>query len=203
MKKTLITAGLLLGVHFLHAQNNSDRVFKPLKVDVSIGAAIPQGSGSKSGGIFVLEPKYAIQDQFWVGLRIETAIMAREYSNSDGSYSSTNVSGSGSYILTGDYYFNTNSFRPFIGAGGGVYRLASATVDNNGYSSDIASSTKVGGMVRAGFEAGHFRLGIEYNFIGNSSVQAIDASGNPYAATARNSYLGIKLGVCFGGGRLD
>jgi hypothetical protein len=41
-------------------------------------------------------------------------------------------------------------------------------------------------MLRGGFEFGHFRAGLEYNIIGE-----------------RNNYLGIKLGVCFGGGRLE
>ena len=202
MKKLLLTTVVLISAQLLRAQS-ADRVFKPFKFDISAGAAIPQGGGSKSGGLFALEPKYAIQDQFWLGLRIESAIMLRVYGNGDGTYSSGNVSGAGSYVLTGDYYFNTNNTRPFIGAGGGLYSLASATVVYNGYTSDIASSSKFGGMIRAGFESRHFRLGVEYNIIGNSTVQTIDGTGNPYIVTASNSYLGIKLGVCIGGGRLD
>ena len=202
MKKLLFTAVVLFSALFLRAQS-VDRVFKPFKFDISVGAAIPQGGGSKSGALIALEPKYAIRDQLWVRLRIESAIMARVYGNGDGTYSSANVSGAASYILTGDYYFNTNNTRPFIGAGGGLFGLASATVVYNGYTSDIASSSKFGGMIRAGFESRHFRLGVEYDIIGNSSVQTIDGSGNPFIVTASNSYLGIKLGICIGGGRLD
>lgn len=200
MKKTLLTAGLFLGVILLHAQ---DRVFKPFKFDISMGAAVPQGGGSKGGFLIALEPKYAIQDQLWVGLRIESAVMARVYGYSDGTYSSANVSASGSYIVTGDYYFTTNPFRPFVGAGAGIYSLASGSVDYNGYASAVASTSKLGGMIRAGFEYSHFRMGIEYNILGNSSAQATDGSGNPYVATQRNSYLGVKFGICIGGGRLN
>lgn len=202
MKKTLFTSVMILCAFFLHAQSD-EREFKPFKVDVSVGGAIPEGSGSKGGGIFVIEPKYAIVDQFCVGLRIETAVMARAFKNSDGTYSSADVSASGSYLATGDYYFTNTSFRPFAGGGLGVYSLASASVDNNGNTSDVASATKFGGMIRAGFETGHFRLGIEYNVIGNSTVQSMDYQGNTYASTSKNSYLGIKIGICIGGGRYD
>jgi outer membrane protein X len=167
MKNLLFVTVLLLGIFTAHAQDN-DRIFNPWKVDLSLGAAIPQGQGSKGGGLFVLEPKYAVVDQFWVGLRIEAAVMARSFAYSDGSSSSTSVSASASYLVTGDFYFTTTNFRPFIGGGAGFFRLASATVDGySGSSSDIASTAKFGAMLRAGFEIGHFRMGAEYNLIGN------------------------------------
>src|SRR5579872_400285 len=107
MKKTLLTTVVLLCALFLHAQYSQDRVFKPFKVDVSAGPAIPQGSGSKFGVVVVIEPKYAIVDQFAVGLRIEEAVMARAFPNGDGTYSSASVSGAAGYLATGDYYFTT------------------------------------------------------------------------------------------------
>jgi hypothetical protein len=58
-------------------------------------------------------------------------------------------------------------------------------------------------MVRVGFELGHFRMGVEYNLIGNSAYQATDYYGNPITSISKNSYLGIKLGAVIGGGRLD
>lgn len=203
MKKTLFTTVVLLSALLLHAQYGDDRVFKPFKVDVSAGPAIPQGSGSKFGLVVVIEPKYAIVDQFAVGLRIEEAVMARAFPNGDGTYSSANVSGAAGYLATGDYYFTTETFRPFVGGGAGVYGLASASVDNNGYQTTVASATKFGFMIRGGFEAAHFRLGIEYNFIGNSTANTFDNTGNVITSTAKNSYLGIKFGVCIGGGRYE
>lgn len=203
MKKTLLTSVVLMSAFLLHAQYGDDRVFKPFKVDVSAGPAIPQGSGSKFGVVVVVEPKYAIVDQFAVGLRIEEAVMARAFPNGDGTYSSANVSGAASYLATGDYYFTTTTFRPFVGGGAGIYGLASASVDNNGYTTDVASASKFGAMIRAGFEAAHFRFGIEYNIIGNSTAQTFDYSGNVVTSVSKNSYLGIKFGVCIGGGRYE
>jgi hypothetical protein len=203
MKSALLTLLLLSGILMAHAQSN-DRIFNPLKVDVSLGGAIPQGVGAKGGGLFALEPKYALADQFWIGLRVETAVMVRTFTYSDGSSSTTNVSASGSYVFTGDFYFTTSDFRPFIGVGTGLFRLASVSVDDNyGDNSSIASTYKFGGMVRAGFEAGHFRLGVEYNLIGNTVLQSYDYnSGNTVNSPFKNSYLGIKAGVVFGGRRL-
>jgi hypothetical protein len=39
-------------------------------------------------------------------------------------------------------------------------------------------------MTRAGFEYGHLRLGVEYNFVGD-----------------KMGYLGFKIGAVIGGGR--
>ena len=59
--------------------------------------------------------------------------------------------------------------------------------------------------IRAGFEVMHFRLGIEYNLIGNSSESQTftDGTGNTVTNTvsSKNSYLGIKLGFFIGGSR--
>jgi hypothetical protein len=205
MKSTLLTFLLLCGILMADAQSD-DRVFKPFKFDLSLGAAIPQGPGSKGGGLISVEPKYAVADQFWVGLRVEVAAMVRDFTEYDGygnSSTSTKVSASGSYVVTGDFYFTTSDFRPFIGAGAGLFSLASEDVnDNYGDNNSVASAYKFGGMVRAGFEVRHFRLGVEYNLIGNTVLQSYDSNGNPISSPFKNSYLGIKAGFVFGGRRL-
>jgi len=43
-------------------------------------------------------------------------------------------------------------------------------------------------------------LGIEYNFVPKSKFTGYDMNGDPTTLTGKNSYLGIKLGVCIGGG---
>jgi hypothetical protein len=65
----------------------------------------------------------------------------------------------------------------------------------------LGSSSKFGGMVRAGFELGHFRLGVEYNLIPSTKITGDDGAGGTYSVTAKNSYLGFKAGFFFGGGR--
>jgi hypothetical protein len=58
-------------------------------------------------------------------------------------------------------------------------------------------------MIRAGIEASHFRAGIEYNLVPKTTFTGYDSNGNITSGlTSPNSYIGIKIGVCFGGGRL-
>jgi len=56
-------------------------------------------------------------------------------------------------------------------------------------------------MVRAGFEISHFRVGFEYNLIPKSTFRGYDMDGNLVdGLVSKNSYIGIKIGACFGGG---
>jgi outer membrane protein X len=193
--KQLLTI-LFLGASVWMAQGQEaspGRIFKPFKVDVSLGYAIPQGTGAKGGLIFAVEPKYAVTEAISVGLRLEGAAMVRGLSNTnDPDNLDGEVSAAGSYLATGDYYFSTNKFRPFLGGGFGLYQIASATIVNGSSNLETPSSSEFGGMIRGGFEAGHFRLGVEYNFVPETTFQN---------NTFKNGYLGIKLGVCIGGGR--
>ena len=114
------------------------------------------------------------------------AAIVHEYNNNNSNNSNqSNGKANISYLFTGDYYFSNKNFRPFLGAGAGIFVIAN--VDSTNYNSNtnsIPTTSQFGFMVRGGFEAGHLRLGIEYNFVGNSA-----------------SYLGVKVGVCIGGGR--
>lgn len=188
MKKLLLFVALVAVCGFAQAQST---VFKPFKFDIATGYAVPAGKGSKAGFVFALEPKYALNDKITVGLRMEAAVTARAYVDNSGYLKSGDVKASGSYLATGDYYFNTNKFRPFAGAGAGLFRLAAASIDDNGEEvSAIASSSRFGFAPRVGFEYGHFRAAVEYNVVGK--VEKIN-----------NNYLGIKAGFFIGGGRLE
>jgi hypothetical protein len=198
MKKLLVLSVALLTISMAKAQ------FAPFKVDMAFGAAIPSGSGSKGGVLFALEPKFAPMRQLAIGLRLEAALTARGFVASDGSSASADVAAVASYLVTGDYYLPCLIFRPFIGAGTGVFSLASATFSGNGSggNSGTAASTKFGGMVRAGFELGHFRMAVEYNLVGNTSETVTEQGGNQtITVSSKNSYLGAKIGFFFGGGR--
>src|SRR5215469_4841190 len=183
-------------------EQNKESELRPFKVDASVGYAMPAGSGSKGGVLAALEPKYAVTSNLSLGLRLEVAVVAR-FSGYDenGEPLDVNVKASGGYLATGDYYFSNNySLRPFAGAGAGIYTIASAEATSSG-SEGAAAGTKFGGMIRAGIEAGHFRFGVEYNIVPSSKLDGFDANGDPAQITSRNSYLGIKIGVCIGGGR--
>lgn len=183
------------------AQKSSN--LKPFKCDVSVGFAIPGGSGSKGGVLFAVEPKHGIlNNRLAMGLRMEGAFVARVGSAYDayGEPEDYSVKLSSSFLATGDYYFTDNYvFRPFAGAGVGMFFLAG--VESTQTSDQVSTASKFGGMLRVGMEVYHFRLGFEYNLVPNATYIGYDSNGNEiHGLTSKNSYIGIKLGVCFGGG---
>jgi outer membrane protein W len=191
MKKLVCYLAALAIAQFTLAQgSDTGRIFKKFKVDVSLGYAVPQsssgGSNFSGGALFAIEPKYAVIDPLAIGLRIEAAAIVHEnIKNNSNNSNQINGKINLSYLFTGDYYFSNKSFRPFVGAGAGIFVIANVDSSNyNSNSSSIPTTSQFGVMARAGFEASHFRLGIEYNFVGNGA-----------------SYLGLKVGAFFGGGR--
>lgn len=197
MKKAYLILSFI-AVYF-SATAQSD--LKPFKVDVSLGYAIPGGTGSKGGILFVVEPKYAVISNLSIGLRMEGAIVARFNGyDQDGNPIDASVKASGSYLVTGDYYFTNNySVRPFAGAGAGIFTLAG--IESNSNSSNVSVGSKFGGMIRAGVELSHFRFGVEYNIVPKTTFTGYDSEGNlTDGLTSNNSYVGIKIGVCLGGG---
>jgi len=202
MKKVFLVSSVMLVMAFsakIFAQEKGE--FKPFKVDVSAGAAIPiGGTGSKSGGLFVVEPKYAVMPQLSVGLRLETAITVAGVDLNTGNYNSTaSAKAAASYLVTGDYYFSNNNLRPFAGAGLGLFKTAGVSVSST--NPNVATGSKFGGMIRGGVEYKHFRFGVEYNAVGKSTVAPSTSTAND-GYTVKNSYIGIKVGFCIGGGRL-
>ena len=189
MKKIILMPFMVISFLFSQAQEtkeNETRVFKKFKTDVILGYAIQQGSGktsgTKGGALFAIEPKYAVIDALAIGLRMEAAVTANiDQTGNSSSSAKANLS----YLLTGDYYFTNKKFRPFGGAGAGMFTTASVndkTIINS--AGDIPQSSKFGFMARTGFEYGHVRMGFEYNFVADNA-----------------GYFGIKLGACVGGGR--
>jgi outer membrane protein X len=197
MKKIVLSILLLATVAIANAQYE----FKPFKVDVSLGYAIPGGEGAKGGVLFVVEPKYAVIPEVSVGLRIEAAVMARGRADATGANSEVDVKAAGSYLATGDYYFTSSSVRPFAGLGLGIYSLAAASTEDDGAS--VSSGSKFGQMVRAGVELSHFRVGVEYNIVPKTTMEYINSTGVKTTTSMKNGYIGIKLGFCIGGGKID
>lgn len=197
MKKTYLL--LSLTIVCLSAIAQSD--LKPFKVDLSLGYAIPGGSGSKGGILFAVEPKYAVISRLSVGLRMEGAVVARFNGyDQNGDPIDASVKASASYLATADYYMSDNySVRPFAGAGVGIFSLAG--IESNSSSDNVSVGSKFGGMIRAGVELSHFRFGVEYNIVPKTTFTGYDNEGNlTDGLTSKNSYIGIKVGVCLGGG---
>lgn len=182
----MLALAMSFSVSNLKAQSTN---YKSFKVDVAFGYAIPSGSGSTSGVLFAVEPKYAINNDITVGLRMEGALTANAI-ESNGFSLAGKINVTSSYLLTADYFFNETGFRPFAGVGAGLYSLAGVEFDDSSLNSSLGvnGSTKFGFAPRVGFETGHFRTGIEYNFAGKS-------------AGVNYNYLAVKVGFFLGGGK--
>ena len=196
----LVFVLVVIGASMGYAQD-STRVFKPFKVGIGVGYAVPGGGRGAGGGALVyLEPAYRASDFVQIGLRLESAFFVRGIRGVNGN---NDVSGDAaanlSYTLNAQFYFTDKSeVRGFIGGGLGLYTLAAqkfVTVDggNNTYTSNIGAETAFGFYPRIGVDAGHFNLTLDYNVIPSTSV--------PGGGTVRNNYLGIRLGLSLGGGQ--
>ena len=201
MKRVLSLSAIFFLAFSATSQAQDEGEFKPFKVDVSLGYALPiGGTGGKGGALFVIEPKYAVLPQLSVGLRLEAAVTVAGVDMSTGSSNSTaSAKAAASYLATADYYFSNADLRPFGGAGVGLFNTAGVAIESN--NPNVAAGSNFGGMIRGGVEYKHLRIGVEYNFIPKSTVEPSSPSAND-GYMIQNSYVGIKIGVCIGGGRL-
>ncbi|MDB5241637.1 MAG: hypothetical protein JWP57_2262 [Spirosoma sp.] len=189
---------VILGFLLLTAFSASAQEFKPLKLNLSVGYPT-------SGGILLsLEPKYGVSDQIDVGFRYELGLMGRPYVI-DGQEAQSELRASSSYLITGNYLLSSGTFRPFVGAGVGLFTLVSISFSEAGGSTDagISGGSKFGGMLRAGFKANHFVFGLEYNAVPKTRGVLVGTSGANLNYQRPNSYVGIKVGIDIGGGRYE
>jgi hypothetical protein len=167
--------------------------YKKFKVGIGGGYARPGGEGAKGGILFYVEPAYRITDVISVGLRMESAVIVRGYSDPVAAEFDLDIAGIGSYTVNGQYYFSNNNFRPFVGVGLGLFSLAAVEYDIDGTTEVAAKAEKkIGFYPRVGFDAGHFTLSLDYNII-----PATEAGDGEF----KNSYLGVRIGGFFGGGK--
>ena len=181
MKKIILFLALLCAAGTLKAQS----LYKPFKVDIALGYAIPTASdngGTKAGVAFDIHPHYRLNDDLAVGFRFEGAALGYKDNSEDNAH--VNVSVLTSYCATGEYYFKPTGLRPFVGAGLGAF-IQSASIDSdNGDEEAAAHFSKFGFFPEAGFEAGHFRFSADYDILGENS-----------------NYFAFKIGAFFGGGK--
>ncbi len=195
MKTILLSIAILLGISF-NAQAQEEGKFR---VGLDLGVAIPSGG---IGFLGDLELKYNLEDNMNIGFRFGTAIIAKALKLENGNeFESADFSANTSYMATYDYYFGlVGSFHPFVGGGLGLFTLASvAGKDGEEFDKGkLDTNSKFGGFLRGGFEASKFRMTVEYDFIGESTLQ--DAFGNK-VGTIKNNYLGVTVGFYVGGGK--
>jgi hypothetical protein len=179
MKKLLLFAALISVSIFANAQSTT---YKAFKVDVDFGYAIPSnGTGTKAGATFTIEPHYRVADAFAIGLRLEGAALGYENQIDK----NAKISLLTSYCATGEYYFMKGGFRPFVGGGLGLFsqKAVSANGGSGTTTTVRASTTEFGAFPRIGFEAGHFRMAATYDALGNNA-----------------SYTSFTIGFFLGGG---
>jgi hypothetical protein len=175
MKKLLLFSALVALAFLANAQSTTYRAFK---VDLDLGYAGPSSGTAKAGAAFAIEPHYRLSDDFALGFRFEGAALL--YQTNTGKDKGSLLS---SYCVTGDYYLAKSGFRPFIGAGTGLFQQQSVSA-NSGNVNLVAGATNFGFFPRVGFETGHFRMSADYDIAGSNS-----------------NYFAITLGVFFGGGK--
>jgi len=194
MKKIIIALVAVCLIGNMYGQEEGK-----FRVGLNLGGAVPTGG---FGFLIDIEPKYNLTDNMNVGLRFGSAIIAKELQlDNNDEFESADFSANNSYLATFDYYFPLEgSFTPFVGAGAGLFSIASVAgqdgVDVD--SEDVDAEAKFGAMVRGGFEVGKFRMSLEYDFIPETNLQ--DGQGNE-VGTIKNGYLGITVGFFVGGGR--
>ena len=142
--------------------------FKPFKVGIGLGYAAPgnTGAGAEGGALIYVEPAYRASDKVLIGLRLESAIIARGVEGVGDDDVEGNVSSNASYTLNTQYYFNDNYVRPFVGVGLGLFRLAAVEFNTASSNPDIdadevEAETRFGFYPRIGIDVGHFNFTID------------------------------------------
>lgn len=168
MKKSLLLVFLLAIAVVAKAQEIE---IKKRRLELAVGLAMGVGENSGAGVLFVAEPGWRVNHNFWVNLRFESAFLVRDPElNPHGVFSCT---------TSGLYYLNNNNPRLYIGAGLGFYGLVSATYSGN----LVAAEIKPGFYPRIGVDWRRFNINIDYNYIINSEL------------LSENSYLGLRVGM--------
>lgn len=161
--------------------------YRPVKVDV--GVLLGEVNHHNVGLVApYLEPKYNINNQWSVGMRMEYVFYSKddfiEYNPNDPYLSDFDADGwTFSMVGTTDYYFNNNFVRPFVGVGAGVFYLHNEK--ENSYLAFDEQIMAFGYVPRAGFNIGQFRLACEYNVIMSEKVNL--------------NYVSLKVGYEIGG----
>lgn len=163
--------------------------YRPFKVDM--GILLGEVNKHDVGLIApYIEPKYNINNNFSVGLRMEYVFYSKvdfiEYNPNDPYLSDFDSDGwTFSVLGTMDYYFNDNFVRPFIGIGAGYYYMYNAK--ENSYLNFDEHVISFGYVPRIGINIGQFRIACEYNAIVSDKVDL--------------NYLSFKVGYEIGGGK--
>lgn len=192
MKKLVLSLLIVAFAFNLNAQEKGK-----FRVGLDAGLAFPNSGLGFNGDI---DLRYNIMDNLNAGIKFGLAALGKDISLSGGTGT---VSAMTYSLITSDYYFNkpASSFAPFLGAGFGSFSIGNVQVltsSNESTPSNLLIERRLGGLLRGGFEAGHFRMALEYYLIPNSALVDIN---NNIIGTTGNSFLNLSIGFYLGGGR--
>lgn len=160
--------------------------FRKFKFETGLLYGLPSDDAYDSGIGYYMHPSYYLNDQLNVGLKLEWAILG----GADEAGTSVDVSAIGSYLVTSNYYFNTNRVRPYAGLGIGLYSLGSVDMESTYGTASVDYGNKFGVAPTVGLDMAHFTVKLSYN-----AIMGIDSE------LAGKNYLSIGVGVFFGGGK--
>ncbi|CAG5004948.1 hypothetical protein DYBT9275_03482 [Dyadobacter sp. CECT 9275] len=167
--------------------SSAERIYKPFKVDVTLG--YPQMLDSDGdfnwGFVLSVEPKYNITDNIAAGLKIEAA----GFVSSEIDYGVSGLLLMSSYMATGEYQFGTKKVRPFVGIAAGLFQPKLYLMADDEETVSVTMDNIFGFAPRAGVQLGHFRIAAEFNLAKDSKN---DINYN---------YFSIKTGATIGGGK--
>jgi len=176
MKKFFLVPLFVLALSL--SANSQD--FKPFRLDAGAGYGIPFPEGLNGGLLFYVEPKYEIAPQISVGIRWEGSLFG-------GAEEGVSIKLSAGYMATGDYYFNNESFRPFVGIGAGVFAVGGMDIEEEGETIKGEGATNFAAMARVGFDYSHFRLTASYN--------------HAFTEGKAFNFIALTVGFYIGGGK--
>lgn len=172
--------------------------YQPVRVELVLVGAYGPGDVATYGGGLAVEPKYNVNDQLALGLRIEATGMASENVYASGVSTSLSARGVVAFLAKADVYLTTTSVRPFLGFGAGLYTMGSATSGTSGVGSGAFRGFGIAPQV--GLNIGHFRIAATYNVV-TGGQQVIVATGT--GPTLAKDYFAFEIGGTIGGSRTD
>ncbi len=175
MKKLFITFVFICFVTL--ATKAQERSYYPFRVDAGMNAATTLFSGSSLGLGYYIEPRYAFNAHFSLGLQYNEMFLMNTSENIDFRYNME-------LMATGDYFFNTSTFRPFVGAGVGLSWLIGGGTDTG-----VGGGSAPAILVRTGFDVWQVRFAVSYNY------------GGTYEQIGSYDYLALSVGFFIGGGK--
>ncbi|MDD4971150.1 MAG: hypothetical protein PHT07_17110 [Paludibacter sp.] len=195
MKKLIVSLFIATFVFALNAQEKGK-----IRVGLDAGLAFPNAGLGFNGG---LDIRYNIMDNLNLGVKFGLAALAKDIVGSGTNYTAT-ASALTYSLVNGDYYFNKeeSSFAPFLGGGLGTFSIINMRLTSADQSTTLPAGLliehKIGGLLRGGFEAGHFRMALEYYLVPGSRLVDIN---NATIGTTGNSFLNLSIGFYLGGGK--